>query len=156
MATITSDWLKHFSTSTLQPLNGFWQNLTGSKSSAYSSKFVFFVPIDYPRWPPWTLIDWNIFRLLCNGWMIFNETWEEASSRCPLQSLCFSCRSVIQDGRPGLWFAETFFHFVETTEWILMKLDWKQVFKVLFQVCVFGADLKSKRTSLASDWLKHF
>ena len=49
------------------------------------------------------------FRLLLwNCWTEFNETWQEARSQCPLPSLCFSGRSEKQDGRPGLWLAETF------------------------------------------------
>ena len=158
MAALASDWLKHFSTSSLQPLNGFWRNLTGSKSSSPSIRFVFFVPIGNPRWPPWPVIGWNIFRLLLrNHWMDFDETWQEASTQRSLPSLCFSCRSEIQDGRPGLWLAETFFDFfTATAEWILTKLDRKQVPNVLYQVCVFPADRSSKMAALASDWLKHF
>ena len=38
----------------------------------------------------------------------FNKTWQEARSQCPLPSLSFSGRSEKQDGRPGLWLAETF------------------------------------------------
>ena len=54
--------------------------------------------------------DWlRHFRLLLwNHWMKFNETWQEARSQRPLPSLCFSGRSEKQDGRPGLWLAETF------------------------------------------------
>ena len=54
--------------------------------------------------------DWlRHFRLLLwNCWTEFNETWQEARSQCPLPSLCFSGRSEKQDGRPGLWLAETF------------------------------------------------
>ena len=49
------------------------------------------------------------FRLLLwNRWTEFNETWQEARSQRPLRSLCFSGRSEKQDGRPGLWLAETF------------------------------------------------
>ena len=49
------------------------------------------------------------FRLLhWNRLTEFNETWQEASSQRPLPSLCFSGRSEKQDGRPGLWLAETF------------------------------------------------
>ena len=40
--------------------------------------------------------------------MEFNETWQEARSQRPIPSLCFSGRSEKQDGRPGLWLAETF------------------------------------------------
>ena len=54
--------------------------------------------------------DWlRHFRLLLwNRWTEFNETLQEARSQRPLPSLCFSGRSEKQDGRPGLWLAETF------------------------------------------------
>ena len=54
--------------------------------------------------------DWlRHFRLLLwNRWTEFNYTWQEARSQRPLPSLCFSGRSEKQDGRPGLWLAETF------------------------------------------------
>ena len=54
--------------------------------------------------------DWlrHFWLLLWNSWMEFNETWQEARSQGPLPSLCFSGRSEKQDGRPGLWLAETF------------------------------------------------
>ena len=49
------------------------------------------------------------FRLLLwNRRTEFNETWQKAKSQRPLPSLCFSSRSGKQDGRPGLWLAETF------------------------------------------------
>ena len=49
------------------------------------------------------------FRLLLwNRWTEFNETWQESRSQRPLPSLCFSGQSEKQDGRPGLWLAETF------------------------------------------------
>ena len=50
-------------TSPLKPLNGIQRNLTGSKISTSSTKFVFFGPIDKTRWPPWPLIGWDIFDL---------------------------------------------------------------------------------------------
>ena len=151
-------WLAEtFLTSPLKRLNGIQQNLTGSKISMSSTKFVFFRPIGKTRWPPWPLIGWHIFDfssetaernstqldrrqdpnilyqvcvfqagrknkmaalasdwlrhfwlLLWNGWTEFNKTWQEARSQCPLPSLCFSGRSEKQDGRPGLWLADTF------------------------------------------------
>ena len=151
-------WLAEtFSTSSLKPLNGIQWNLTGSKISTPSTKFVFFEPIDKTRWPPLPLIGWDIFDffsetsernsmkldrkqdlnalyqvcvfrvdrknkmatlasdwlrhfrlLLWNGWTEFNKTWQEARSQHPLPSLCFSSWSTKQDGRPGLWLAETF------------------------------------------------
>ena len=151
-------WLAEtFSTSPLKPLNEIQWNLTESKISTSSIKFVFFGPIGKTRWPPWPLIGWDIFDfssetaeqistkldrkqdlnvlyqvcvfradrknkmaalasdwlrhfrlLLWNRWTEFNETWQEARSQRPLPSLCFFGRSEKQDGRPGLWLAETF------------------------------------------------
>ena len=151
-------WLAEtFSTSPLKPLNRIQRNLTGSKISISSTKFVFFGPIGKTRWPPWPLIGWDIFDFsaetaernstkldrkqdlnylyqvsvfrayrkykmvaLAFDWLRhfrllrwnclteFNETWQEARSKRPLPSLCFSGRSEKQDGRPGLWLAETF------------------------------------------------
>ena len=50
-----------FSTSPLKPLNRIHQNLTGSKISTPSTKFVFFGLIGKTRWSPWPLIGWDIF-----------------------------------------------------------------------------------------------
>ena len=150
--------------------------------------------------------DWpRHFRLLLwNRWMEFNETWQKVRSQCLLPSLCFSGRSEKQDGRPGLWLAETFltsplkplnyiqrnligsklstpstkfvfFGPIGKTKWPpwpligwdifdiseesaerkSTKLDRKQALNALYQVCVFGANRKSKMAALASDWLRH-
>ena len=58
MAVLASDWLRHFR---LLLWNGIQRNLTGSKISTSSTKFVFFGPIRKIRWPPWPLIGWDIF-----------------------------------------------------------------------------------------------
>ena len=156
--------------------------------------------------PSSVVVTFSHFRLLLwNRWTVFNETWLEARYQRPLQSLCFSGRLEKQDGRPGLWLAETFstsplkplngiqwnltgskistsstkfvffrtigktrwppwpligwdiFDFSsETTERNSTKLDRKQDQNVLYQVCVFRADLKNKMAALVSDWLRHF
>ena len=83
-------WLAEtFSPSPLKPLNRIQRNLTGSKISASSTKFVFFGPIRKNKMA--TLAsDWlRHFRLLLwNRWTVFNETWQKARSQCPLPSLC--------------------------------------------------------------------
>ena len=55
-------WLAEtFSTSPLKRLYGIQRNLTGSKISTSSTKFVFSGPIGKTRWRPWPLIGWDIF-----------------------------------------------------------------------------------------------
>ena len=56
-----------------------------------------------------SVVNFPHFRLLLwNRWREFNQTSQEARYQRPLPSLCFSGRSDKQDGRPGLWLAETF------------------------------------------------
>ena len=98
-----------FSTSPLKPLNRIQRNLSASKISMSSTKFVFFRLIGKTRWPPRALIGWD-----------------------------------------------TFDFFSETTEGNATKLDRKQDLNVLYQVCVFRADRKTKMAAPASDWLRHY
>ena len=53
-----------------------------------SKKYMFFMSIGNPRWPP--------HRLTLDNW---NQTAQEWSLEGPLQHICFLCRSKIQDGR---------------------------------------------------------
>ena len=46
--------------------------------------------------------------------------------------------------------------FSETAERNSTELDRKQHLNVLYQVCVFRANLKNKMAALASDWPRHF
>ena len=57
---------------------------------------------------PFVIVNFSHFRLLSNHGTEFDKTWQETRSQSPLPSLCFSGRSEKQDGRPGLWLAETF------------------------------------------------
>ena len=68
-------WLAEtFSTSSLKPLNLIQRNLTGSKISTSSTKFVFFELIGKTRWRPQPLIGWDIFDF-------FSETAEQNSTK---------------------------------------------------------------------------
>ena len=95
-------WLAEtFSTSPLKPLNGIQLNLTGSKISMSSTKFVFLGPIGKTRWPPLPLIGWDIFD--------FSETAERNSTKLDrkqdlnifYQVCVFSGRWVNKNFRPG-------------------------------------------------------
>ena len=104
-----------------------------------------------------TFSDWLwYFRLLWNRCTEFNETWQEARSQCPLPSLCSSGRLGKQDGRLGLWLAETFSTSPLKQLNERQRNDRKQDLNVLYQVCVFSASRKNKMAAPASDWLRHF
>ena len=151
-------WLAEtFSTSPLKPLNGIQWNLTGSKISMSSSKFVFFGPIGQTRWPPWPLIGWDIFDFS-------SETVEWNSTKLDrkqdLNALYQVC--VFWDNRKTRWppwplIGWDIFNFSsETAERNSMRLDRKQDLNDLYQVCVFWANQKNKMAALASDWLRYF
>ena len=181
----------------------FKRNLTGSKISTSSTKFVFFGLIGKTRWPPWPLIGRDIFGfsaenaernstkldrkqdlnvlyqicvfladrkskmaalasdwlrhfrlLLWNCLMEFNETWHVARFQRPLPSLCFSGRSEKQDGRPGLWLAETF--SASPLNGIQRNLTGSKISRSFTKFVFFWADRKNKMAALASDWQRHF
>ena len=95
----------------LKLLNGIQRNLTGSKISISSTKFVFFGPIGKTRWPPWPLIGWDIFDFSSETAVPLNRIqWNLTGSKISMSStkFVFLGRSEKQDGRPGLWLAETF------------------------------------------------
>ena len=114
-------WLAEtFSTSPLKPLNGIQWNLTGSKISMSSTKFVFFGPIKKTRWPPWPLIGWDIFNFS-------SETVEGNSSK--------HFRFLLWNRKRNLTGS---------------KFSRKQVLNVLYQVCVFQANQINKMAVLSN------
>ena len=123
-----------FSTYILKPLNEIQRNLTGSKISTSSTKFVFLGPIRKTRWPPWPLIGWDIFD--------FPETAERNSTKLDrkqdlnvLYQVCvFRADRKKQDGRLSLWLAETFStsSLKPLSEQNSTKLDRKQDHNILY------------------------
>ena len=109
MAAMDSDWRRHFR---LLLKNHCMDNhLSFHKYLPRGPEEVLllFVAIGNPRWPPWTLIVWDIFDF-------FSRTTACTITKVAINVLLvvlkkcsyFSLRSEIQDGRLGLWLAETF------------------------------------------------
>ena len=201
-------WLAEtFSTSPLKPLNGIQWNLTGSKISTSSTKFVFFGPIGKTRRPPWPLIGWyilyfssetaewnsteldreqdlNVLYQVCvlrvdrknkmaaltsdllSHFQFSSETAERNSTKLDMkQDLNVLSQGCVfffladRKNKMAAWSLICCYNFdfsSETAERNSTKLDMKQDLNVLYQVCVFRADRKNKMTALASDWLRHF
>ena len=155
----SSLWLaKTFSTSSLKPMNRIQWNLTGSKISTSSTKFVFFGPVGKKRWPSWPLIGCDIFDFS-------DETAERKSTKFDrkqddnvLYQVCVF--GPIWTTRWPPWSLigwDIFDLFSENAERNSTKLDTMQDDNVLYQVCgFFLADLKNKMAALASDRLRHF
>ena len=135
-------WLAEtFSTSPLKPLNGIQRNLTGSKISTSSTKFVFFGPIGKTRWPPWPLIDWDIFDFSY-------ETVERNSMKLDRkQDLNVLYQGPIGKTRWPPWPLigwDIFDFFSETAERNSTKLHREQDLNFFYQVCVFRPMSKQK------------
>ena len=107
MAALTTDWLRHFLFLLWNCRTEFNENMTGSKISTSSTKFVFFGPIGKSRWPPWPLIGWDIFDFSfeTTEWNLIKLDKKQDFNI--LYQVFFSWLEK-QDGSPGLWLAETF------------------------------------------------
>ena len=102
-------WLAETFSTSLKPLNGIQRNLTGSKISTSSTKFVFFGPIEKTRRPPWPLIGWDIFNFSSESAERNSTKLDRKQDLNVLYQVCvFRADQKKQDGRPGLWLAETF------------------------------------------------
>ena len=132
-------WLAEtFLTSPLKPLNRIQQNLIGSKISKLFTKFLFFGPIRKTRWPPRTLIGWDIFDFS-------SETAERNSTNLDrkqdlnvLYQVCVF--RADRNNKMAAWPLigwDIFDFFSETAEWNSTKLDRNQDLNALYQVCVF-------------------
>ena len=151
-------WLAEtFSTSFLKLLNRIQRNLTGSKISTSSTKFVFFGPVWKKRWQPWPLIGWDIFDF-------FSEIAERNSTKLDrkqdlnvLYQVCVFLANLKTRWRPWPLISwDIFYFFSEIAERNSTKLDRKQDLNIFDQVCVIGANRKNKMAALASDGLRHF
>ena len=137
-------WLAEIFSTSIKLLNGIQRNLTGSKiSMPLPSLWFSGRSKKKTRWPPWPVIGWDIFWLLLwNRWTEFNETWQETRSQRPLPSLCFSGGSEKQDGRPGLWLAETFSTSMKLLNGIQLNLTGSKISMPLPSLCFSGRSKK--------------
>ena len=105
MAALASDWLRHFRLLLWNRWTEFNETWQEARSQRPLPSFCFRADKMAALASDWL----RHFRLLLwYRWTEFNETWQEARSQRPIPSLCFLGRSEKQDGRPGLWLAETF------------------------------------------------
>ena len=152
MAAFASDWLRHFWLllwNHWTEFNETWQE-TRSQRPLPS---LCFLGRSKTRWPPWCLIDWDIFHFS-------SEAAERIQRNLTGSRFSTSSTKLIfyeQIGKtrllPRPLIGWDIFDF--SSELNSMKVDRKQDLNVLYQVCAFRADRKIK-TALAADWLRHF
>ena len=121
MAARDSDWLRHFRLLLKNHCMDCHQTCHKCSSNGPADVLLLFVVIGNPRWPPWTLIGWDIFDFFsrttaCTGTKVSTNGLLVVLKKC----CYFLLWSEIQDGRHGLWLAETFF-FSKTIAWLLLK-----------------------------------
>ena len=133
------------------------RNLTGSKISTPSTKFVFFGPIGKTRWPPWPLIGWDIFDF-------FSETAEQNATKLDRKQDLTAFYQVCvfradHKNKMAALASDLLRHF-----WLLLwnrltesNETWHKANsqRPLPSLC-FRVDRKNKMVALASDWLRHF
>ena len=90
--------------------------------------------------------DWlRHFRLLLwNRWTEFNETWQEARSKRLLPSLWYWGQSQKQDGRRGLWLAETFSTSLKSLNGIQRNLTGSKLLTSSTKFVFFGPIWKTR------------
>ena len=160
MAAPASDWLKHFRlllfSSTLKPMNRIRWNLTRSKISTSSTKFVFFRPVGKKDGRPglWLADTFSTSLKSLNG-IQRNLTGCKIST----SSTKFVFFRPIRKTRWPPWRLigwDIFDFSSQTAERNSTKLDRKQDLNVFYQVCIIGADRNNKMAALASDSQRHF
>ena len=158
MATLASDWLRHFRLlwrNRWTEFNETWQEVS-SQCLLYHI-CVFQANQEKTKWPTWPLIGWHILDFS-------SETAERNSTKLDrkqdLNALYQVC--VFQVDRKNKMAAPVYdllrhFQLFLWNRWIEFNKTWrKQDPNILYQACVFRADQKKKIAALSSDWMRHF
>ena len=151
-------WLAEtFSTSPLKPLNGIQGNLTGSKISTPSTKFVFFGLIGKTRWPPWPLIGWDIFNFSSETAERNSRKLDRKQDHNALYQVCVfrADRKNKMAALASDWLRH--FRLLLWNRWTEFKETWQEARsqRPLPSLCFSGRSEKQDGR-LASDWLRHF
>ena len=159
MAALASDWLRHFRLLLWNRWTEYKETWQEARSQCLLTSLCFsgwwvkknsvladlskrrHIVLRCTIFGPLGLLFW---LLLWNCWMEFNETWQESRSKRPLPSLCFSGRSEKQDGRPGLWLAETFSTSLKLLNRIQLNLIGSKISTPSTKFVFFGPIGKTK------------
>ena len=147
-----------FSTSPLKALNG---NLNETWKEARSQRPLpslwFFEPIGKTRWPPRSLIDWDILNF-SSVTSIWNSTklGRKQDLNVLYQGCVFPADWKNKMATPASdWLRH--YRLLLWNRWMeFNKIHRKQDFNVFYHVCVFRVYRRNKIAAPACDWLRHF
>ena len=128
-----------FLTSPLKPLNRIQRNLTGSKISTSSTKFVFFGQIGKSRWPSWHLIGRDIFDFSSEIAKRNSTKLDRKQDLKVLYKVCVFCAD--QKNKADLAF-DRLRHFpLLKNSWTELNETWQEArSQHPLQVCIFRAN----------------
>ena len=144
MAALASDWLRHFWLLLWNRWTDFNETLQEARSQRPLPSLCFSGRSEKTRWLPWPLSGLEIFD--------FSETAERNSTELDrkqdLNVLKFVFFQLMgkQDGRPGLWFAETFSTSLLKPLNRIQRTSTES--KIFYQVCVFRVNQCTKMAFL--------
>ena len=133
------------------------RNLTGSKISTSSTKFVFFGPIGKTKWPPWPLIGWDIFDFSSDTAERNSTKLDRKQDLNVLYQVCvfWADRKNKMAALASDWLRH--FRLLSWNRWTEFNGTWQEArSQRLLPSCVFRTDRKKKMAALVSDWLRHF
>ena len=141
-------WLAEtFSTSPLKLLKGIQRNLTGSKNSMSSTKFVFLGPVGKTRWPSEPLIGWDIFDFSSETTKRNSTKLDRKQDLNVLYKVCVfpADRKNKMAALAPDWLRH--FRLLLWNRWAACNETWLEE---ISHVCVFWADRKNKMAVLAN------
>ena len=156
MAALASDWLRHFQLLLWNRWTEFNETWQEARSQSLLPSLCFSGRSTKTRWAPWPLIGWYIFDF-------FSETAEWNSTKLDRKQdlnvfyqFCYLGRSLKQDGRPGLWLAETVSSSsLKSMNGIQQNLTGSKLLTSSIKIVFYGPILKTRRPPWPLDWLRH-
>ena len=140
MAAMDSDWLRHFRLLLKNHCMYWHQTFHKWSSSGPEEVLLLFVAIGFPRWPPWTLIGWDIFDFFSRTTA---GTITKLAINVPFIALQ-KCRYFLLRWKIPRWLPWTligwdiFNFFSRTTAWMITKLATNVPFMVPRKCCYFS------------------
>ena len=158
MATLASDWSRHFRLIWRNRWTEFKETWQEASSQCLLPPLCFSGQSGKTRWPPWPLIGWDIFDFS-------SETAERNSTKLDrkqdLNALYLVC--VFQVDRKNKMATPAYdllrhFQLFLWNRWIEFNKTWQEARSQhpLPALPFFRADQKNKIAAVSSDWLRHF